>query len=248
MSSDKIEAGTITLVSGKGDEIEAYHARPVDAESYGSVVVIHHMPGYDSSTKEIARRFAAHGYGAVVPNLFHRYAAGASAGDGAAAARAAGGVPDAQCIEDVSGAVAFLKAQPGANGKVGVIGYCSGGRQTYLAACNLDVDAAVVCYAGGVVATPDQLTPERPVAVIDMTKDLRCPMLGLFGVNDANPSPEHTARMEEELKAHGKTYRFHTYDDAGHAFFWVERPSYNAEASRQGWHEIWDFYGEHLEG
>jgi carboxymethylenebutenolidase len=248
MSSDKIEAGTITLVSGKGDEIEAYHARPVDAESYGSVVVIHHMPGYDSSTKEIARRFAAHGYGAVVPNLFHRYAAGASAGDGAAAARAAGGGPDAQCIEDVSGAVAFLKAQPGANGKVGVIGYCSGGRQTYLAACNLDVDAAVVCYAGGVVATPDQLTPERPVAVIDMTKDLRCPMLGLFGVNDANPSPEHTARMEEELKAHGKTYRFHTYDDAGHAFFWVERPSYNAEASRQGWHEIWDFYGEHLEG
>lgn len=248
MSSDKIEAGTIALVSGKGDEIEAYHARPVGAESCGSVVVIHHMPGYDSSTKEIARRFAAHGYGAVVPNLFHRYAPGASAGDGAAAARAAGGVPDAQCIEDVSGAVAFLKAQPGANGKVGVIGYCSGGRQTYLVACNLDVDAAVVCYGGGVVVTPDQLTPERPVAVIDMTKDLRCPMLGLFGVNDANPSPEHTARMEEELKAHGKTYRFHTYDDAGHAFFWVERPSYNAEASRQGWHEIWDFYGEYLGG
>jgi carboxymethylenebutenolidase len=248
MSSDKIEAGTIALVSGKGDEIEAYHARPVDAESCGSVVVIHHMPGYDSSTKEIARRFAAHGYGAVVPNLFHRYAPRASAGDGAAAARAAGGVPDAQCIEDVSGAVAFLKAQPGANGKVGVIGYCSGGRQTYLVACNLDVDAAVVCYGGGVVVTPDQLTPERPVAVIDMTKDLRCPMLGLFGVNDANPSPQHTARMEEELKAHGKTYRFHTYDDAGHAFFWVERPSYNAEASRQGWHEIWDFYGEYLGG
>ena len=59
MSSDKIEAGTITLTSGRGDEIEAYHARPVDAESYGSVVVIHHMPGYDSSTKEIARRFAS---------------------------------------------------------------------------------------------------------------------------------------------------------------------------------------------
>ena len=75
---------------------------------------------------------------------------------------------------------------------------------------------------------------ERPVAVIDMTKDLRCPMLGLFGVNDANPTPEHTARMEEELKAHGKTYEFFTFDDAGHAFFWVERPSYNAEAAREG--------------
>src|SRR5580658_641013 len=245
MSSDAMAAGTTTITSRQGDEIEAYHAWPTDAESHGSVVVIHHMPGYDSSTKEIARRFAAHGYGAVVPNLFHRYAPGASAGDGAAAARAAGGVPDAQCLEDVAGAMTFLKAQSGANGKVGAIGYCSGGRQTYLSACNLDLDAAVVCYGGGIVATPDQLTPERPVAVIDMTKDLRCPMLGLFGVNDANPTPEHTARMEEELKAHAKTYEFHTFDDAGHGFFWVERPSYSAEAARQGWHEIWDFYGEH---
>jgi len=247
MSSDRIEAGTITLTSGKGDEIEAYHARPTELESYGSVVVIHHMPGYDSSTKEIARRFAAHGYGAIVPNLFHRYAPGANAGDGAAAARAAGGVPDAQCLEDVAGAATFLRAQPGANGKVGVIGYCSGGRQTYLVACNLDVDAAVVCYGGGIVATPEQLTPERPVAVIDMTKDLRCPMLGLFGAGDANPSPEHTARMESELKAHDKTYEFHTFDDAGHAFFWVERPSYRSEAAREGWHLIWEFYGKYLE-
>ena len=248
MSSDRIEAGTISITSGRGDEIEAYHAAPTEAEGYGSVVVIHHMPGYDSSTKEIARRFAAHGYGAVVPNLFHRFAPGASAGDAAAAARAAGGVPDAQCLEDVAGGLAFLQAQRGANGKVGVIGYCSGGRQSYLTACNLDVDAAVVCYGGGIVATPDQLSPARPVAVIDMTKDLRCPMLGLFGVEDANPTPEQTARMEEELKAYGKTYEFHTFDDAGHAFFWVERPSYRAEAAREGWQKIWQFYGQYLEG
>jgi carboxymethylenebutenolidase len=248
MSSDRIEAGTISLTSAKGDEIEAYHAHPSDAENHGSVVVIHHMPGYDSSTKEIARRFATHGYGAIVPNLFHRYAPGANAGDGAAAARAAGGVPDAQCLEDVSGAMTFLKAQPGANGKVGAIGYCSGGRQTYLSACNLDLDAAVDCYGGGVVVGPDQLTPERPVAVIDMTKDLRCPMLGLFGADDANPSPEHVARMEEEMKKHAKTYEFHSYEGAGHGFFWVERPMYNAEAARDGWHQIWDFYGKYLAG
>ncbi len=248
MSSDRLEAGTITITSDKGDEIEAYHAYPTDAESFGSVVVIHHMPGYDWSTKEIARRFASRGYGAVVPNLFHRYAPGASSGDAAAAARAAGGVPDAQCLEDVGGAVKFLRAQKGANGKVGVIGYCSGGRQTYLSACNLDVDAAVVCYGGGIVATPDQLTPQRPVAVIDMTKDLRCPMLGLFGAEDANPSPEQTARMEEELKAHAKTYEFHTYEGAGHTFFWVERPSYREEAAREGWQRIWDFYRSTLEG
>ena len=125
---------------------------------------------------------------------------------------------DAQCLEDVAGAMAFLKAQPGANGKVGVIGHCSGGRQSYLSACNLELDAAVDCYGGGVVATPDQLTPERPVAVIDMTKDLHCPLLGLFGTEDANPSPEHVARMDQELKAYAKTYEFHAYEGAGHAF------------------------------
>jgi len=143
MSSDTMEARTITLTSGRGDEIEAYHARPVETESYGSVVLIHHMPGYDSATKEMARRFAAHGYGAVVPNLFHRFAPGASPADASAAARAAGGVPDAQCLEDVAGAMAFLKSQSGANGKVAAIGHCSGGRQSYLSACNLALDAAV---------------------------------------------------------------------------------------------------------
>jgi len=248
MSTDTMEAGTITLTSGRGDEIEAYHARPVEKESYGSVVLIHHMPGYDSATKEMARRFAAHGYGAVVPNLFHRFAPGAATGDAAAAARAAGGVPDAQCLEDVAGAMAFLKSQSRANGKVGAIGYCSGGRHTYLSACNLALDAAVDCYGGGVVATPDQLTAERPVAVIDMTRDLKCPLLGLFGSEDQNPSRDHVARMEEELKRHDKTFEFHTYEGAGHAFFWVERPSYNAEAARDGWHKIWDFFSTQLEG
>jgi carboxymethylenebutenolidase len=143
--------------------------------------------------------------------------------------------------------MAFLKAQSGANGKVGAIGHCSGGRQTYLSACNLALDAAVDCYGGGVVATPDQLTPERPVAVIDMTKDLACPLLGLFGSDDQNPSPEHVARMEEELKRYDKTFEFHTYEGAGHGFFWVERPSYNTEAARDGWHEIWEFFSTHLE-
>ena len=80
MSSDWMTAGTVSMRSGRGDDIEAYHAAPTDADSYGSVVVIHHMPGYDSATKEIARRFAAHGYGAVVPNLFHRFAPGALTG------------------------------------------------------------------------------------------------------------------------------------------------------------------------
>ncbi len=244
--SDAIQAETITITGHDGDEIEAYFARPLGAGPHPSVVVIHHMPGYDRATKEITRTFAVYGYAALCPNLFHRYAPGASAGDAAAAARAAGGVPDAQCVGDVQGAVEYLRAQPASNGKVGVIGYCSGGRQTYLVACTLDVDAAVDCYGGGVVATPDQLSEARPVAPIDMTPDLRCPLLGLFGAEDRNPSPEHVEVMEKALSEHGKNYEFHSYEGAGHAFFSVDRPSYNLDAAKDGWKRIWAFYGEHL--
>jgi carboxymethylenebutenolidase len=239
-------AETVSLVGAGSDDIEAYFARPLGSGPYPGVVVIHHMPGFDRSTKEIVRTFAAYGYAALCPNLFHRYAPGAKANDAAAAARDAGGVPDAQCVGDVEAAAHYLRALPYSNGRVGVIGYCSGGRQAYLVACTLEIDAAVDCYGGRVVAGADELTPERPVAPIDLTPQLRCPLLGLFGAEDTNPSPEHVARMEQELRAHGKTFEFHTFEDAGHAFFSVDRPNYRVEATKEGWKRVWAFFGQHL--
>lgn len=247
MANDAMEARTIAIRGHNSDEIEAYLARPVDRGKVPGVVVIHHMPGYDRATKEICRTFAVYGYAALCPNLHHRYAPGAKSQDQAAAARAAGGVPDDQCIGDVQGAVDHLRSLDDATGKVGVIGYCSGGRQTYLVACSLDVDAAVDCYGGGVVVdSPDQITPQRPVPPIDLTPKLGCPLLGLFGALDRNPSPEHVAKMEAELQTHGKTYEFHSYPDAGHAFFSVDFPMYNQEAAKDGWKRIWGFFGEYL--
>jgi dienelactone hydrolase family protein len=95
---DATLAETVTIRGDGGDEIEAYLARPMSQGPYGGVVVIHHMPGYDAPTKEITRRFAAEGYNALMPNLYHREAPGASADDAAAAARAQGGVPDVRLI------------------------------------------------------------------------------------------------------------------------------------------------------
>src|SRR5215469_18325923 len=120
--SDAMIAETITITGHGGDTIEAYSARPLDpGHAVGGVVVIHHMPGYDEGTKEIARTFAVHGYNAVVPNLYHREAPGASPDDAAAVARAAGGVPDERLVGDVAGAAAYLKGLSNSNGKVGVI-------------------------------------------------------------------------------------------------------------------------------
>ena len=105
---DAMRAETVEIVGDGGDPVEAYLAQPLDRAATGGVVVIHHMPGYDESTKEITRNFAAHGYLAVCPNLYYREAPGASPDDAAATARAQGGVPDTRLVGDVGGAADHL--------------------------------------------------------------------------------------------------------------------------------------------
>ena len=246
--SEALTAKTISITGHGGDEIEAYLAVPDDGPGpYGGVVVIHHMPGYDSSTKEIVRKFAAHGYAALMPNLYYREAPGASPDDAAAAtARAKGGVPDERLVGDVGGAASYLRGLAGSNGKVGVIGYCSGGRQSFLAACSLQLDAAVDCYGAFIVNTPPDGMPLKATPLVGLAKDLSCPLLGLFGAEDKYPTPDETAALSKVLDEAGKTHEFHTYEGAGHAFFAVNRPSYRPEAANDGWQKIWDFCGRYL--
>jgi carboxymethylenebutenolidase len=241
---DAMIAETITITGHDGDTIEAYSARPLTPGPVGGVVVIHHMPGYDDSTKEIARNFAFHGYNAIMPNLYHRDAPGASPDDAAATARAKGGVPDDRLVGDVAGSMAYLKGLSNANGKVGTIGYCSGGRQSFLAGVSLDLDAAVDCYGAFVVGAAREGTTMVPI--VDKTPSLSCPLLGLFGEDDQYPSPAQVTELEEALKAAGKTYEFHRYPGAGHAFFSVNRPAYRVEAANDGWQQIFAFYGKYL--
>ncbi|HMB34171.1 MAG TPA: dienelactone hydrolase family protein [Methylomirabilota bacterium] len=239
-------AETVTLRGHQGDLIDAYLARPLGGGRLPGVVVIHHMPGWDGPTKEIARRFAHHGFATLSPNLQFREGK-ATPEENSASVRAAGGMPDDRTMGDVQGAIDYLRALPYLNGKVGVIGYCSGGRQAYLAACTLrGIDAAIDCYGGGVVAKAEELTSRQPVAPIDFTKDLQCPLLGLFGVEDTRPSPDDTAKTEAALKQHNKTYEFHTYDNAGHAFFAVDRPHYRQHAAMDGWQKVLTWFGKHL--
>src|SRR5215475_4837462 len=245
--SDSLRAETVHMTGHNGDDIEAYLARPDGEATRGGVVVIHHMPGYDRATKEIVRRFAEMGYDAICPNLYWREAPGADPSDAAATVRAAGGVPDQRLVGDVGGAAAYLRALPNSNGKVGVIGYCSGGRQSVLAACNLDLDAAVDCYGAFVTGTPPEGFPMR-ANLVDQLPNLGAPLLGLFGADDKYPDPEQVAELEQILKANSKVFEFHSYPDAGHAFFAVDRPSYRVEAANDGWERIATFYSEYLKG
>jgi carboxymethylenebutenolidase len=243
---DAMMAETISITGHGGDQIEAYLARPLGPGPFGGVVVIHHMPGYDAGTKEITRTFATHGYLALCPNLYTREAPGASPDDAAAAARARGGVPDERLVGDVGGAVGYLRAMPASNGKVATIGYCSGGRQSFLAACSLPLDAAVDCYGAFIVGTPPEGMPLKVGPIVHLAKDLSCPLLGLFGEDDQHPSPDQVAELGKALDEAGKAHEFHSYPGAGHAFFSVNRPAYRPEAAVDGWGKIWDFFGRHL--
>jgi carboxymethylenebutenolidase len=241
-----LSARTVRITAADGDEIEAYAATPSGDGPRGGVVVIHHLPGYDRATKEIARRFAELGYDAVCPNLYSRQAPGADPDDAAATVRAQGGITDDQLVSDVGGAAAYLRSLPSSNGKVGVIGYCSGGRQSVLAACRLDLDAAVDCYGAYVTGIPPEGWPLKVGPLYDVLANLSCPLLGLFGNDDSHPSPEHVRELDQLLRGHGKDFEHTSYDGAGHAFFAVERPSYRAEAAADGWQRIAAFYGRHL--
>jgi carboxymethylenebutenolidase len=241
-----LRAETVRIPGAGGDEIEAYLARPLDDGTRGGVVVIHHMPGYDEGTKEITRRFATWGYPAICPNLHYREAPGAEPDDAAATSRAAGGVPDDRLVADVSAAVEHLRGLPSANGKVATIGYCSGGRQSLLAACKLPLDAAVDCYGAFALRPPPSDFPVQMAPLTDLLPDLSCPLLGLFGAEDSRPSPEEVAELDELLTRHGKEHEFHSYEGAGHAFFAVDRPSYRQAAAVDGWQRIREFFGRHL--
>jgi carboxymethylenebutenolidase len=239
-----LEAKTITLTGHNGDQVEAYLALPTDLAAFGSIVVIHHMPGYDEATKEIARKFAANGYAALMPNLYHREAPGADPDDAAAVARAGGGVPDERLVGDVEGAMNYLKALPGSNGKVASIGYCSGGRQSLLAGCRLPLDAVIDCYGAFTVIDSPAESPLRAKAVVGEVGNLTGRLLGLFGAEDQYPSVEQNEILAEALKAAGKDFNFKTYEGAGHAFFNVDRPSFRPEAAVEGWREIFTFLSE----
>src|SRR3954454_17993879 len=176
-----ISAQTVFITGHGGAEIEAYLARPQEPGTRGGMVFIHHLPGYDRETKEFVRRAADAGYDAICPNLYSRVGRHVSYDDAAAQVRADGGVPDEQVVGDVGAAVDDLRRLPTSNGKVAVIGHCSGGRHAFLAAATLPIDAAVVCY-GGMIAG-DGPPPQLPtmVPLVDRAPDIRCPVLGLFG-------------------------------------------------------------------
>jgi carboxymethylenebutenolidase len=236
----------VTLTGYNGDTVHAYAARPEGPGPFPGVVLTHHVPGWDEFYREFVRRLADHGFMAISPNLFERYGQG-TPDEVAAIARADGYPSDASVIGDAEAAMKWLKAQPESNGKVGITGSCSGGRHAVLVAASVPgFDAVVNLWGGNVVQPPDRLSEKQPVAPIDLIPQLNAPMLGIFGNDDTNPSPDDVNQLEAALKENGKTYLFQRYDGAGHGIFYYQGTSYRPQAAIDGWNKLLDWFNQYL--
>jgi carboxymethylenebutenolidase len=247
-ANEGISTEVITYAGGGGDQIHAYVARPTTPGPHPGIVTVHHMPGWDEFYREFSDRLARHGYTVICPDLYCRYGHG-TPDDIAAKVRGEGGVPDDSVVADLAAAREWLLAQPTSNGKVGIIGTCSGGRHALLTASRTPgFDAVADLWGGGVIMSEEELTPARPVSPLDYAADLNAPLLGIFGNDDKYPSPDLVNQHEDELKRLGKEYEFHRYDGASHGFFYYQTPMYRPEATMDAWEKVFTFFGDKLGG
>jgi len=245
---ERLQTADITVDSG-GTPVPAYLARPRDAAVHPGIIVIHDAFGLGDHTRDVARRFANAGFDALAPDLYSRTGAPDPAGGSTSLFNALFRVEDATVVRDLDASAAHLRSLDGGNGKVGCVGFCSGGRYTLLFACSSDqVDAAISCWGGFIDrATPDaETTPQRPTPVVDLAENLHCPLLLVGGAEDQNPSPELLTRLDERMRRAGKDVSLEIFANAGHAFFHDGRPNYREEAAQKLWPIMLEFFARHL--
>jgi carboxymethylenebutenolidase len=231
-----------------GDTMEAYLTTSGSGEPSPAVIVIQEIWGVNSHIQYVTDRLPSLGYVGLAPAMFHRQGR-MTMGlheefDNAIASMQQ--CTDAGIIADVQAAADYLKAQPFVQSdRIGIVGFCFGGRVSYLAACSIsDIKASVVYYGGGI---KNALGGDGP-SPFDQTGNITAPMLGLFGEEDGNPSPVDVADIGAALTAAGKTHEFHTYPGCGHGFHCNARSSYRPEAARDAWAKTMAWFDQHLKG
>lgn len=225
-----------TIQSG-GKEMRVYVGVPDNPGPHPGVVIAQHAGGVDEQMQDVVHRLHREGYVVAAPELFHRQPP-----TGYEPLQRIGLLKDVEILEDLAAAIAKVKAS-GGTGPIGVMGFCMGGRVAYMAAGAIpELKAAVVFYGGSIMkALGDGPSP------FERTAGIECPILGLFGADDTNPSPADTAKISAELTRLNKWHEFHTYRDTGHAFEnFINPERYRERAAHAGWHEMLAFFTEKL--
>lgn len=226
-----------------GHPMDMYTSVPSGSGPFPAVVIAFHVGGMDEFDRTMADRLAEEGYVAVVPDLFHRLSEEVMSGPRLARLDH---LSDPEIIADINTAVDFLQRNSAVdNDRLGVTGFCMGGRVVWLMAAVSSVFKAAVPYYGGNIMVPWGAATQPP---FDLTKDIDCPMLFHFGGADANPSPDDQVKLDAELTRLGKSHQFYSYAGAGHAFMDFTGERYHKEAAETSWPRTLDFFANHLKG
>lgn len=230
-------------MSAQGEMIEiggmpAYAARPSASGPRPAVIVVQEAFGLNEHVKDVTRRVAAEGYLALAPDLFYRGGKGRTAGYDQLpkALELMGALKDDEIVADIGAAIAYLEKQPTVRaGRIGITGFCMGGRVSYLAACALPekLAASVPYYGGGIP--------------VDRTATLRAPVLAFFGEDDPFIPLDSVEKLRAEAKRLGKNVEIVVYPKAPHGFFCNERDSYRPEAAKDAWERTKAFFAKHLQ-
>ncbi|MBE9050525.1 dienelactone hydrolase family protein [Nostocales cyanobacterium LEGE 11386] len=237
-------AGAVKIPVSDG-EIPAYRAVPVKGENFPIVLVIQEIFGVHEHIQDVCRRFANLGYLAIAPEMFVRQGDVSKLTSIDEIRPIVAKVPDAQVLSDLDATVDWaVKSAKGNAKKLGITGFCWGGRITWLyAAHNPQVKAGVAWY-GRLVGDNTELTPQHPV---DIASDLRVPVLGLYGGQDTGIPLDTVEQMRVRLKSSSSQSKIIVYPDAPHAFFADYRPSYRETEAKQGWQCLQSWFKQHLQ-
>lgn len=216
---------TTENISSGGVPMDVYLAQPEGAGPFPAVVLAFHRGGIDDFTKDRADRLAREGFIAAAPDLFHRMPPDTE-----------NPLPllnDKHIIEDLEATVQHLKSKSDCNGKLAIAGHCMGGRIAFLgAAVNPAFQAAVIYYSGNMFKT----WGEGETPPFELLPGIKGPVIGFFGNDDKNPSPDDVDKIDEKLTGLGIEHEFHRYDGAGHAFQnFLRDDQYREAAEKDSW-------------
>jgi carboxymethylenebutenolidase len=222
-----------------GSNMPLYLSVPESGGPVPGIVVVHGQSGLENFIKDTTHMLALQGYAAVAPNLYHRDGPDCKDDNPTRKSR----VRDAGIIKDITGAIEFLKNhQQVDGGRLGIVGFCMGGRIVYLmAAASRDLKAGVMFYGGSTMAP----FGEGP-SPFERTREISCPVQGHFGADDQNPSPEDMRKLDAELSRWDKAHEFHTYARAAHAFANTGSANYRPHAAALAWPKAMGFFSRHL--
>ena len=240
--SSGLTAGEIRIPTADGD-IPGYRAMPSEGRGFPAVLVVQEIFGVHEHIKDVCRRLAKSGYLAVAPELYTRQGDVSSLSEIDDIRKVVAKVPDAQVMTDLDAAVAWIKTSGDGNvEKLGITGFCWGGRIVWLyAAHNAQVKAGVAWY-GRLVGKATELQPTHP---LDVAKSMKASVLGLYGGSDQGIPPETVEQMKQALKAADSPSTIIVYPETPHAFFADYRASYRKEAAEDGWKRMLAWLKEH---